>query len=120
MACYGYISGSEYADLKIQETAMLAAGCSRIFCDTGDNKPERNLLFTQLKLGDQLIVWRLDKFASSVADLSMLLEAMKKHKILFQSVQEGLNTETMKHPERFKRVVKAMADIEESLSEKSR
>jgi DNA invertase Pin-like site-specific DNA recombinase len=56
----------------LQHDALNAAGCFRIFVDTAsgalDDRPALGTVLDQLRPGDTLVVWKLDR-SSSVARL---------------------------------------------------
>ena len=61
----GYVRVStEEETLDLQRDALKEAGCKRIFEDTAGGAAERPNLqqaFSQLRAGDTLVVWRLDR-----------------------------------------------------------
>ncbi|MBV8338169.1 MAG: recombinase family protein, partial [Alphaproteobacteria bacterium] len=74
------------------------AGCDKIFKDerTGANT-KRSALSRCLKTldaGDTLIVWKLDRLARSVRDLTAMTEDFQKRGIEFRSLTEEINTAT--------------------------
>src|SRR5690625_5866209 len=60
-------------DARLQHDALTAAGCYRIFTDTASgalqSRPELTKLLDQLRPGDTLIVWRLDRLGRSIRHL---------------------------------------------------
>jgi DNA invertase Pin-like site-specific DNA recombinase len=62
-------------DLSLQLAALNAAGCDKIFKETisgayvSTERPELSELFKQLREGDTLIVWKLDRLGRSLKDL---------------------------------------------------
>ena len=58
--------------LEDQKTALEAAGCSEIYCDsftgTKMDRPEFSKLLDRLADGDTLVVTKLDRFARTAAD----------------------------------------------------
>ena len=52
-------------DASLQVDALTKAGCYRVFVDTGSgslqHRPELDKLLDQLRPGDTLVVWRLDR-----------------------------------------------------------
>lgn len=67
-------------DLALQREALTAAGCRRIFQEKRSgiraDRPELRQMLQQLREGDTLIVWRLDRLARSTRDLLELSEAI--------------------------------------------
>lgn len=60
-------------DARLQHDALTAAGCYRIFTDTAsgslESRPELDKLLDQLRPGDTLVVWRLDRLGRSIRHL---------------------------------------------------
>jgi Enterobacteriaceae phage serine recombinase len=96
---YGYARIStidQNADMQLK--ALKRAGCNKIFKDerTGANT-KRSALSRCLKTldgGDTLIVWKLDRLARSVRDLTAMTEDFQKRGIEFRSLTEEINTAT--------------------------
>ncbi|PTR21205.1 resolvase-like protein [Rhodococcus sp. OK519] len=59
--------------LNLQSDALRAAGCSRIWTDTPSgattSRPELGGLFSHLRDGDTLVVWRLDRLGRNLPHL---------------------------------------------------
>jgi len=57
----------------LQEGALRAAGCSRIWLDTASgtrtDRPQLAAVFDHLRAGDTLVVWRLDRLGRSLPHL---------------------------------------------------
>src|SRR5699024_6416041 len=66
---YARVSTGEQ-DARLQHDALTAAGCYRIFTDTASgalqSRPELDKLMDQLRPGDTLVVWRLDRLGRSI------------------------------------------------------
>jgi DNA invertase Pin-like site-specific DNA recombinase len=67
----GYARGSTAdQDPHLQLQPLEAAGCSRIFADTAtgvrDERPELAKVLDQLRPGDTLVVWKLDRLGRSL------------------------------------------------------
>jgi DNA invertase Pin-like site-specific DNA recombinase len=82
----------------LQEDALRAAGCSRIFTDTVSGaKAERPGLaqaLDHLREGDTLVVWRLDRLGRSLANLIELMTRLDERKVGFRSLTEQIDTTT--------------------------
>lgn len=85
-------------DAQLQHDALMAAGCNRIFTDTASgalqSRPELDKLFDQLRPGDTLVVWRLDRLGRSIRHLIDQLSALPDLGIGFRSLQENIDTTT--------------------------
>ncbi|MDH5259246.1 MAG: recombinase family protein [Gammaproteobacteria bacterium] len=92
---YGRISTDDQSH-DLQKDALERAGCEKIFLDTISGakakRPELDKLKEQVREGDTLIVWRLDRLGRSVIDTVKLLEWLHDKKIEFVSLQERFDT----------------------------
>lgn len=57
-------------DTALQVDSLKSAGCYRIFTDTAsgslETRPELSKVLDQLRPGDTLVVWRLDRLGRSI------------------------------------------------------
>lgn len=83
-------------DARLQHDALTAAGCYRIFTDTASgalqSRPELDKLLDQLRPGDTLVVWRLDRLGRSIRHLIDQLHTLQDRGIEFRSLQENIDT----------------------------
>lgn len=85
--------------LRMQMDALQAVDCEKIFKDHGVSgakakRPGLDDLLAELKPGDTVIVFKLDRLGRSVLDLSDLLVRFRDQDIGFVSIAEGINTTT--------------------------
>ncbi|NJM07444.1 recombinase family protein [Candidatus Gracilibacteria bacterium] len=84
--------------LDLQQDALCAAGCARVFTDTVSGaKTERVGLVAALeacRADDVLVVWKLDRLGRSLAHLMETLHTLAKCKGDFRSFQEHIDTTT--------------------------
>jgi DNA invertase Pin-like site-specific DNA recombinase len=82
----------------LQLTALKRAGCKTIFTDkaTGAHikRPELAKCLKALKVGDVLVVWKLDRLGRSLHDLIGLLDDLKTRGVAFKSLTESIDTAT--------------------------
>jgi len=94
---YGRISTKEQ-NLSLQEDALKAANCEKFYFDVASGakskRPELDKLKAQLRNGDTLVVWRLDRLGRSVKDLVEWVNWLEGEKIGFKSLQENIDTTT--------------------------
>ncbi|WP_379093336.1 recombinase family protein [Pedobacter sp. UC225_65] len=94
---YARVSTADQS-LNLQIDALVAAGCSLIFEEkiSGKNKdrPELAHMFSKLRGGDTVVVWKLDRLGRSLKDLIDLVAEMQKLDVNFMSIQDNINTET--------------------------
>lgn len=85
-------------DLSLQLDALKKEGCERIFKEkaSGKNKerPELQKMLQQLRAGDQVYVWKLDRIGRSLKNLLELVEIFKQHQVDFISLHDHINTST--------------------------
>lgn len=99
MAFIGYMrvsTGDQTTNL--QEDALKAAGCERIFRDviSGVKETRDGLAdaLAALQPGDTFIVWRLDRLGRSLAHLVTTVNELQKRGVGFKSLQEHFDTTT--------------------------
>src|SRR3954451_16563750 len=84
--------------LDLQKDALTKAGCEKIFTDTvsGSTTERKGLdqALTQLRAGDTLTVWRLDRLGRSLPHLIETITSLEKEGIGFKSLTENIDTTT--------------------------
>jgi DNA invertase Pin-like site-specific DNA recombinase len=79
-------------NLDLQLQALKQAGCKRIFREKVSgvkrSRPEFLRLLDQLREGDTLVVWKLDRLARSTRDLLETMETINEAGARFQSLSE--------------------------------
>ena len=79
-------------NLDLQLTALKEAGCSRIFQEkisgAKKDRPELQRLLDQLRSGDVIVVWKLDRLARSTNHLLELVEYIRVAEASFCSLSE--------------------------------
>ncbi|MBB2684368.1 UNVERIFIED_ORG: DNA invertase Pin-like site-specific DNA recombinase [Rhizobium etli] len=84
-------------NLDLQVAALKAAGCSEIFTDHGLSgadfqRPGLRKALRQLKAGDMLAVWRLDRLGRSLVDLIQTVNGLSRRGCDFRSLTESIDT----------------------------
>ena len=83
-------------DAALQIDALTGAGCFRIFTDKAsgslESRPELDKLLDQIRPGDTLVVWRLDRLGRSLRNLIDQFTALHERGIGFKSLQETIDT----------------------------
>ena len=79
-------------NLDLQLRALEKAGCKKIFREkaTGSNRerPQFRRMLDQIRVGDTIVVWKLDRLARSTRDLLETMEAIREAGGKFQSLSE--------------------------------
>src|SRR3954463_6862438 len=94
---YARVSKSdESQDTAAQVSALKSAGCKRVFEDKASggrwDRPELHRLLDQLRDGDTLVVWKLDRLSRSLKDLLTILERIDITGAKFRSLTEAIDT----------------------------
>jgi DNA invertase Pin-like site-specific DNA recombinase len=85
-------------DTKAQEQELLRYGCAKdkIFLETisgaTTGKPQLKLALDQLREGDELVVWKLDRLSRSLKDLLFIVDRIRERNATFTSLTEHLDT----------------------------
>ncbi|MGP9651504.1 recombinase family protein [Glutamicibacter sp. AOP38-B1-38] len=83
-------------DAQLQLDALASAGCYRIFTDAAsgslESRPELDKLLGQIRPGDTLVVWRLDRLGRSIRHLNNHIDVLQQQGIEFKSLQENIDT----------------------------
>lgn len=94
---YARVSGG-MQDTAAQLAALKAAGCERIFEERASGgrweRPELHRLLEQLRPGDVVTVWKLDRLSRSLRDVLLLMERLREAEAGFQSLTEAIDTTT--------------------------
>lgn len=85
-------------DTALQEDALIAAGCERIFRESASgasrDRPELAKARDFLRPGDVLVCWRLDRLSRSLTQLLATAEDLERRGIQLRSLQEQIDTTT--------------------------
>jgi len=94
---YGRISTQDQSH-DLQTDALKEAGCQKIYLDTISGtvtkRKELEKAKEQLREGDTLVVWRLDRLGRSLRDLIDWVNWFDEQGISFISLQENIDTTT--------------------------
>lgn len=106
-------------NLDLQISALQAAGCAAILTDQGSSgadfqRPGLRTALRQLKSGDMLVVWRLDRLGRSLVDLIQTVNGLSKRGCEFRSLTENIDTSSSGGRLLF-HVMGAMAEFERSI-----
>jgi DNA invertase Pin-like site-specific DNA recombinase len=94
---YARVSTAEQ-HLDLQVDALKAVGCYRIFTDTASGartrRPALEQVLDQLRPGDTLVVWKLDRLGRSLRHLVQTVAELAERGVGFRSLQEQIDTTT--------------------------
>ena len=93
---YARVSKSDDQDTAPQIRALKDAGCAKVFQEAASggrwDRPELHCLLDQLRSGDTLVVWKLDRLSRSLKDLLVILERVDAVGAKFRSLTEAIDT----------------------------
>jgi DNA invertase Pin-like site-specific DNA recombinase len=86
-------------DLSIQQTALDAAGCLKIFAEKKsgtrrDGRTELQVLLECVREGDTVIVTRIDRLARSMKDLKDIVHDLKGRGVALKATEQPIDTST--------------------------
>ena len=89
---------TEEQSLGVYPDALRQAGCARAFIDKASaaraHCPGLNDVRSQLREGDSLVVWKLDRLGRSVKGLVDLISDPDQQGVQFRSLTAGIDTTT--------------------------
>jgi DNA invertase Pin-like site-specific DNA recombinase len=96
---FGYARVSttdQHPDLQVD--ALTQAGCYRVFSDRASgaraDRPQLTAVLDQLRPGDTLVVWKLDRLGRSLRHLVDTVSGLAERGVGFRSLQEQVDTTT--------------------------
>ena len=94
---YARVSTTEQ-DEALQQDALAAAGVSKMFVDrisgSLQHRPALDELLGQLRAGDTVVVWRLDRLGRSLRNLIDLVGELEQRGVGLRSLTEQVDTTT--------------------------
>jgi DNA invertase Pin-like site-specific DNA recombinase len=98
MIGYARVS-TEDQELRVQLDALEKAGCWNVYqekrsASKGKRRPQLELALMDLRPGDTLVVWRLDRLVRNARDMYTLLDRVTAAGANFKSLQEGYDFTT--------------------------
>jgi len=95
---YARVSKGDDQSNALQLKALKVAGCKRVFEEAASggrwDRPELHRMLDQLREGDIVVVWKLDRLSRSLKDLLLILEKIDKAGAGFRSLTEHVDTTT--------------------------
>ena len=104
--------------LDLQRDALTQAGCSVIYEEAASGKsatrPELEQCRKALRVGDILVIWRLDRLGRSLSDLVQIVADLERQGVGFESLTEKIETGSAAGKSVF-HVFAALAEFERGL-----
>jgi len=95
---YARVSRQEDQDTVAQVQALKHAGVKRMFEETASggrwDRPELHKMLEQLRKGDVVVVWKLDRLSRSLKDLLHIMDKIDAIGAGFRSLTEAVDTTT--------------------------
>lgn len=95
---YSCISKGDDQNTALQHRAFDDAGVKRVFSEAASggrwDRPELHRMLDQLRDGDVVIVWKLDRLSRSLKDLLAIMEQIEAAGAGFRSLTEAIDTTT--------------------------
>ena len=87
---------TEDQNLDLQLDALKNTGCEKIIEEKASGSSTKrnglNEVLNQLRAGDTLVVWKLDRLGRSLQHLIKVVNELRDKDIYFKSIQESLDT----------------------------
>ena len=84
--------------LLLQKDALSKEGCTEVYEEKASGKnadrPELQKMLAQLRKGDLVVVWKLDRLGRSLQDLVRLMSLFQEKEVGFRSLQDHIDTTT--------------------------
>jgi DNA invertase Pin-like site-specific DNA recombinase len=95
---YARVSKGDEQNNALQTQTLRGAGCQRLFEETASggrwDRPELHRMLDQLREGDTVVVWKLDRLSRSLKDVLHILERIAEAGAGFRSLTENIDTTT--------------------------
>src|SRR6266852_1680383 len=112
---YARVSSNEQ-DTAAQVATLKAAKCERIYREQASggrwDRPELQRVLDQIRKGDVLVVWKLDRLSRSLRDVLTIMERVAEAKAGFRSLTEAIDTTT---PAMMMQMVGSFAEFERAM-----
>jgi len=93
---YSRISKGDDQNAGLQLKAFKKAGVEKTFGETASggrwDRPELHKMLEQLREGDIVVVWKLDRLSRSLKDLLVIMDRIDKARAGFRSLTEAIDT----------------------------
>ena len=104
--------------MDLQLDALKKIGCEKVFEDkisgSKSDRPGLMKALEQLRSGDTLVVWKLDRLGRSLHNLLKLINDLQEKGVMFRSIQDGIDT-TTSIGQFFFQITGAFAELERNL-----
>ena len=95
---YSRVSKTHEQDNTVQNKTLKEAAVEKFYEEKASggrwDRPQLHLMLDQLREGDIVVVWKLDRLSRSLKDLLSIMEKIKLHGAGFKSITESIDTTT--------------------------
>jgi len=88
-------------DPQLQLDALSAADCLKIYTDTATgtkaDRPQRNACLVDLRRGDTLLIWKIDRLGRNLRDLVDIVTTLQTRGVGVRSLTNGIVDTTTAH-----------------------
>lgn len=95
---YARVSKGDDQSNRAQARALAESGCKRVFEEKASGgrweRPELHRMLDQLRDGDTVVVWKLDRLSRSLKDVLHLMDKIASAGAGFRSLTEAIDTTT--------------------------
>lgn len=109
-------TGEQNLDMQVDE--LKKAGCEKVFTDEMSgvkaDRPGLREALAFVRVGDTLVVWRLDRLGRSLKDLIEKVDDLKAREVDFRSLHENIDTTSPGGKFQF-HIFSALAEFERDL-----
>ncbi len=113
------VSKGDEQNNALQAKALRAAGCRRLFEESASggrwDRPELHRMLDQLREGDTVVVWKLDRLSRSLKDVLYIMERIAEAGAGFRSVTENIDTTTPAGRMMMMQMVGSFAEFERAM-----
>ena len=85
-------------NLDLQMEALKKAGCEKIFKEKISGalkeRPELDTMISQLRVGDTIVVWKLDRLGRSLKNIIDLVLDFNQKQVVVKGLTDGVDTST--------------------------
>jgi DNA invertase Pin-like site-specific DNA recombinase len=106
-------------DPRLQLDALRAEGCLKIYTDkitgTKADRPEWTACLADLRLGDTLVIWKIDRLGRNLRDLIDIVTTLEQRGVAVRSLTNGIVDTTTAHGKLVFGMFALMAEYEAAL-----
>jgi len=105
-------------NLDLQIEALKKAGCDKIFREKISGalkvRPELDAMISQLRAGDTIVVWKLDRLGRSLKNIIDLVLDFNQKQVVVKGLTDGVDTSTS-NGRLFLNIMASLAEYEKEL-----